>query len=175
VDKQDKKGRTALHRTAYKGCGGVVEILVKVAKVADQDKAGRTALHHAANQGHDRVVEILVEAKADVDTRTRKSGLHCIMLPMKGVAEWSRSCSRLGWMWINLIQRVRLSGMFNLGLDRTGPMLGSVSVRSRSHLNDSDIGPVLGFSKTIGLVSVSVQEGWTDRSDQVWTDWTDVA
>jgi hypothetical protein len=44
-----------------------------------------------------------------------------------------------------------------------------------SILNDSDVGPVLGFSKTIGSVSVSVQEGWTDRSDQVPTDWTDVA
>ena len=38
--------------------------------------------------------------------------------------------------------------------DRTGPTLGSVSVRSRSHVNDSDVGPVLQFSKAIGSVSV---------------------
>ena len=52
--------------------------------------------------------------------------------------------------------------------DRTGPISGPVW--SRSHLNDSDVGLVLEFPKTIGSVSVSVQEARTDQSDRDWTD-----
>ena len=46
-----------------------------------------------------------------------------------------------------------------------------VSVRSQSHLNDSDVGPVQ-FSKTISLVSVPVQDVWTDQLYQDGTNWT---
>src|SRR5579859_4249297 len=49
------------------------------------------------------------------------------------------------------------------GQPQSGPDRTDVSVRSRSHLNDWSLGPVLDFSRAIGSVSVPVQT-FLDRS-----------